>query len=139
MIFEEQRDDLTTDQAGLQLVSVLSTLDVFAEASPPLLRNYYDTILHYLKADNVVSMKWESFIVSHVCKILSTVSSSLDDSDLQRLGRGDVPRDVVYINYRFAVECLAKLATHPRAIHWQRLWQTCKDFLLSSSQDERRY
>ena len=106
MIFEEQRDDLTTDQAGLQLVSVLSTLDVFAEASPPLLRNYYDTILHYLKADNVVSMKWESFIVSHVCKILSTVSSSLDDSDLQRLGRGDVPRDVVNINYRFICEPL---------------------------------
>ena len=106
VIFEEQRDDLTTDQAGLQLVSVLSTLDVFAEASPPLLRNYYDTILHYLKADNVVSMKWESFIVSHVCKILSTVSSSLDDSDLQRLGRGDVPRDVVNINYRFICEPL---------------------------------
>jgi len=119
VIFEEHRDDLTADQAGLQLVSVLATLDVFAEASPPLMRNHYDTILHYLKADNGVPMKWESFIVSHVCKILSHVSSSLDNSDLQRLGRGDLPRDVVNITYRFgmgstgaAVECLAKLATH---------------------------
>jgi hypothetical protein len=55
-----------------------------------------------------------------MCKILSYVSSSLDDSDLQRLGRGDLPRDVVNIAYRFgmgatgaAVECLAKIATHP--------------------------
>jgi len=122
VIFEEQRDNLTADQAGLQLVSLLSTLDVFAEAYPSLLRNHYDTILHYLKADNGVPIKCESMIVSHMCKILSHVSSSLDESDLQRLGRGDLPRDVVKITYRFgmgptgaAVECLAKLATHPRS------------------------
>jgi hypothetical protein len=53
-------------------------------------------------------------------KILSHVYSSLDDSDLQRLGRGDLPRDVVNTTYRFGmgatgagVECLGKLATHP--------------------------
>jgi hypothetical protein len=33
-------------------------------------------------------MKCESSIVSHMRKIWSNVSSSLDDSDLQRLGRG---------------------------------------------------
>eukprot|EP00979_Chaetoceros_neogracilis_P005476 scaffold996_cov271-Chaetoceros_neogracile.AAC.13 len=45
VIFEEHRDDLTADQA---------------EASPPLLRNHYDTTVHNLKADNVVPMKCES-------------------------------------------------------------------------------
>jgi|AntRauTorckE5430_2_1112549.scaffolds.fasta_scaffold00782_6 hypothetical protein len=69
VIFEEHRDDLTADQAGLQLVSVISTLDAFAEASPPLLRNHYETTLHNLKAENVVPMKCESSIVSHMRKI----------------------------------------------------------------------
>lgn len=120
VIFEEQRGSLTADQAGMQLVSLLSTLDVFAEASPSLLRNHYDTLLHYLKADNGVPLKCESVIVANMCKILSHVSSSLDENDLQRLGRGDLARDLVKITYRFgmgptgaAVECLAKLATHP--------------------------
>ena len=36
VIFEEHCDVLTADQAGLQLVYVLSTLDVFAKASPRL-------------------------------------------------------------------------------------------------------
>jgi len=118
--FEEHRD--TQDNSGAQLVSLLTTLCVFAEANPLLLVNHYDTLLHYLKADNGVSIQYESAIVSHVCKILSLVSNCLSENDIQRLGREDLSKDLVKITYKFgisatgaAVEALAKLATHPHS------------------------
>lgn len=119
LLFEEKRESYSAVEAGSRLVSLLSTICVFAEASPYLLMNHYDSLLHYLKADNGVSMKFESVVVSHVCKILSHVSSCLNDGDLMRLGRGEISKDLVKITYKFgvsasgaAVETLAKLATH---------------------------
>lgn len=122
LVFEEQRERYTQAEAGSQLNSLLTTICVFAEASPPLLLNHYETLLHYLKGGNGVTPRCESLVVSHVCKILSHVSNSLDDVDIQRLGRGDVAKDLVNITYKFgisasgaAVEALAKLATHPHS------------------------
>ena len=122
ILFEEQRNKIPPSDAGTQLVSILTTLGCFAEASPSLLVNHYDSLLHYLKADNDVTLKCEALIVSQVSKILNYVSDSLKESDIQRLGLGDLAQDLVKITYKFgmnatgaAVETLAKLATHPRS------------------------
>ncbi len=119
LVFEEQRGTIAQDRAGTRLVSLLITLGVFAEASPFLLKNHYDSLLHYLKADNGVSTKCESLVVLNVCKILSHVSTCFNDGDIQRLGRSELSQDLVKITYKFgvnasgaAIETLAKLANH---------------------------
>lgn len=119
VIFEENRDRISQEEAGKRLVSILSTLDVFAEASPSLLLGHYDNLLHYLKADNGVPMASESSIVVQVCRILSHLSQCLSSVNIQQILHGDIAKDLVKIAYKFgmlaagnAVECLVKLATH---------------------------
>ncbi len=122
--FEEKRgkDKLKKEIAGPRLVALFTTLHVFADAVPSLMLNHYDTLLHYLKADNGVEKKFESSIVLHVCKILCQVSNCLNENDFQFLGREDLSQDLVKVTYKFgrnttaaAVETLTKLATHPHA------------------------
>ncbi len=121
--FEEERGNLKEGVAeGPRLVALLTTLSVFADAVPSLMLNHYDTLLHYLKADNGVEKKFESSIVLHVCKILCQVSNCLNENDIQHLGREDLPNDLVKVTYKFgsnataaAVETLTKLATHSYA------------------------
>jgi cohesin loading factor subunit SCC2 len=119
VLFEENRDRFSQEEAGQQLVSILTTLNVFAEASPSLLLGHYDNLLHYLKADNGVPMTSESYIVIHVCRILSHLSQCLSSVNIQQLLHGEISKDLVKIAYKFgmlaagtAVECLVKLATH---------------------------
>lgn len=116
--FEEERCSFTKNEGNNRLVSLLTTLHVFAEASPSLLLRHYDTLLYYLKTD--ARDKPEQDCVICICKILCQVVKCFRQNDLQRLGQDGVAADLVNIIYSFgisatsaAVEALAKLATHP--------------------------
>mmetsp|Transcript_23952 Transcript_23952/g.35409 ORF Transcript_23952/g.35409 Transcript_23952/m.35409 type:complete len:897 (+) Transcript_23952:3532-6222(+) len=117
--FEEIRKHADKTKEGQQLVAMISTLGVFAQASPLLIQNHLDTLLPYLKADNGVSKEQESAMVIVVSKIVSRVAPTLTTSDVKRVTEGSVCADLVSITYNLgsstvsaAVEALAKLASH---------------------------
>jgi len=121
IVFEEMRANQDTPEgaSGPHLVALISTLGVFAEASPDLLLKDLDVLLPYLKADNGVKKESEALIVFFVCKILCRLSTVLSYADVQKLGDGALSDDLVKITYNFgsnatsaAVEALAKLASH---------------------------
>lgn len=89
------------------LVALISTLGVFAEASPGLLLKDLDILLPYLKADNSVKKENEALIVLHVCKILCQVSSRLSSVVIQRLSDGALSDDLVKITYNFGSNATA--------------------------------
>jgi cohesin loading factor subunit SCC2 len=106
-----------SDHDGRALIALLTTLRTFADVHPPLLRQYYDPLLPYLKANNNVPRKYEEQIVFNICKILSNVSKILTDAEVHRLGHTDLPTDLVSITKIFppsaasaAVETLASIS-----------------------------
>ena len=115
---DEERGTLSQSEAGTKLVSIMSTLAVFAEASPSLLKTYRENLCPYLKADNGVSRIAEASVVFYTCKIISSICPSFSERDLQLIGK-ELPKDLKSIAYTFndipanaAIECFAKLATH---------------------------
>jgi len=121
--YEEQRahQDTLLEASELHLVGLISTLGVFAEASPGLLLKDLDVLIPYLKVDNSVKKESEALIVLYVCKILCRVSSHLSGVDIQRLSEGALSDDLVKITYNFgsnatsaAIEALVKLASHEK-------------------------
>eukprot|EP00559_Dactyliosolen_fragilissimus_P006500 CAMPEP_0184859868 /NCGR_PEP_ID=MMETSP0580-20130426/4833_1 /TAXON_ID=1118495 /ORGANISM="Dactyliosolen fragilissimus" /LENGTH=1965 /DNA_ID=CAMNT_0027356725 /DNA_START=12 /DNA_END=5909 /DNA_ORIENTATION=+ len=118
--FEERRSthSISSTHAGSQLNAIISTLGVFAAASPVLLLHDIETLLPYLKADNEVSRSDEGLITMNVCKILSHVSECFTSTHMLRIGQGDVSEDLKKITYNFgsatmsaAIEALSKLAS----------------------------
>ncbi len=117
--FEEKRATVDPQQSdGPLLVSLLSTIGVYAESCPNLLLKDYHTLLPYMKADNGVNKASEACIVHTISNIFSRLSSILSESEVQKLGYSDLPKDLMKITYEFdskptsaAVELLSKLAT----------------------------
>lgn len=115
---DEERGTLSQSEAGTNLASIMSTLAVFAEASPSLLKTYRENLCPYLKADNGVSQKAEACVVFYTCKIISSICPSFSERDLQVIGK-ELPKDLKIISFKFdeipanaAIECFATLATH---------------------------
>lgn len=116
--FEESRQHKEDD--GKELVALLSTLSVFAEAYPELLVGHVDTLIPYLKGDNGGGKKYEASIVSTCSAIITLAVPHFSAVELHRLSNGGLPADLVNIAYKFpptavssAVETLATLANHP--------------------------
>jgi cohesin loading factor subunit SCC2 len=115
--FEEKRSPNDKVVAGRQLVALFSTISVFSESSPTLLLPHIDTLLPYLKADNSVGRGSEAAIVYSLCKILSQMCTHCSEGAIQKLGFGDLPKDLMKVTYAFdsnptsaAIELLSKCA-----------------------------
>ena len=117
--FEEKRATTNPQPSdGPHLVSLLSTIGVYAESCPNLLLKDYHTLLPYMKADNGVTKTSEASIVYTISKIFCRLSSILSETEVQKLGNSDLPKDLMKITYEFdskptnaAVELLSKLAS----------------------------
>jgi cohesin loading factor subunit SCC2 len=117
--FEEQRCRNARRDGDSRLVSIMVTIGIFCEAVPGLLAPHIDTLLPYLKADNLLSLDDEAKILIIICRlIVKLVSSVLPLADVQRLVNGSVSDDLEKITHKFgsvasaaAVEALAVIAS----------------------------
>ena len=72
--FEEKRATSSPQPSdGPHLVSLLSTIGVYAESCPNLLLKDYHTLLPYMKADNGVNKTSEASIVYTISKIFCVI------------------------------------------------------------------
>jgi hypothetical protein len=117
--FEETRVNEEND--GIELVAILSTLEVFSQAYPELLVSHVDTIVPYLKGDNG-AQRYEAQIVRTVSSIISRTAPNFTLEELVRLTNGELPSDLVNIAYKFpsdavssAIEALCTLSNHHHA------------------------
>ena len=102
----------------LRTAEVLSTLYVFAEASPEVLPSHIDTLLPFLKGERSTYKKFEEDIVLRVCQILVKISICLTKSQVKCLGDGSLITDLTYIARNFgkettivaSIESLSKLS-----------------------------
>jgi cohesin loading factor subunit SCC2 len=117
--FEENR--LLLSEPGKELAAIMRTIQVFTEVSPISVVPHLDTLLPYLKADNGLdSIQEEAVLVSSLSEIISRVSASLDEQDLDRIAQGGLGDDLVQVTYKLgrgalssASQALCRLAHHP--------------------------
>ena len=87
------------------IVAIVSTICVFASASPQLLVSHLDTILPYLKMDT--SDQYDSLVCVKLCSILSSVVPILSKMTIGQIASSDVGSDLVQIVYKFDVEAIS--------------------------------
>lgn len=130
--FEENRCRNTPGGGDSRLVSIMVAIGIFCEAVPEQLVPHLDTLLPYLKADNLLSIDDEARILTIICRlIVKLVSCALPLTDVQRLSSGSVTDDLGKITLKFgsvasaaAIEALATMARRMGANGDQRVENT---------------
>ena len=95
--------DEETDSNSLS--AIVSTLTVFAQASPKLILPHLDTLLPYLKTNSETApSQAEMLTCSKICVIMSSVAPILSRTTMLQIASSDLPTDLVNITQRFGPE-----------------------------------
>jgi len=120
------------------LIGIVSTLNVFAEAAPSLILPHLDTILPYLKSDSNDTIN--QTICTHLCNILSCTSSIMSNVTIKQIATSDVVEDLLQMILRCgpdgvsaSIKALSFLSAHrglgqPRNVIKVKLFKRTREF-----------
>ena len=87
--------------SGEDLVAIIRTVNVFAEGAPSTLIKHIDTLLPFLRGVCRFHGEYESLVVMHICKILSSILQAVSCIETATLVNGSLIEDLSIIVDRF--------------------------------------